>query len=81
MTERTAVTAGAARTVDVCGDSTVKPGLGAMPIPGPGIWGQPTDRAQAVAVLGRAIELEGNFIGASPGRARPGTMPGRGAAR
>ncbi|GAC1528976.1 MAG: aldo/keto reductase [Acidimicrobiales bacterium] len=32
-------------------------GFGAMRLTGPGIWGDPTDRKEAVAVLRRAIEL------------------------
>lgn len=32
-------------------------GFGAMRITGPGIWGPPADRAEALAVLRRAIEL------------------------
>ena len=37
-------------------------GFGAMRITGKGIWGPPTDRAQAVKVLRRAVELGINFI-------------------
>ena len=37
-------------------------GYGAMQLTGPGIWGEPTDRAQAVAVLRRAVELGINLI-------------------
>jgi pyridoxine 4-dehydrogenase len=37
-------------------------GFGAMRITGEGIWGQPTDRAEAVRVLRRAVELGINFI-------------------
>src|SRR5207249_611432 len=32
-------------------------GYGAMQLTGPGIWGAPADRAQAMAVLRRAVEL------------------------
>jgi pyridoxine 4-dehydrogenase len=32
-------------------------GYGAMQLPGPGIWGPPTDRHAALAVLRRAVEL------------------------
>ena len=32
-------------------------GYGAMQLPGPGIWGPPTDRHAAIAVLRRAVEL------------------------
>jgi pyridoxine 4-dehydrogenase len=37
-------------------------GFGAMRITGKGIWGEPADRAQAVRVLRRAVELGINFI-------------------
>jgi pyridoxine 4-dehydrogenase len=37
-------------------------GFGAMRITGEGIWGQPADRAEAIRVLRRAIELGINFI-------------------
>jgi pyridoxine 4-dehydrogenase len=32
-------------------------GYGAMRLPGPGVWGPPRDRATAIAVLRRAVEL------------------------
>ena len=37
-------------------------GFGAMRITGEGIWGEPADRAEAVRVLRRAVELGINFI-------------------
>lgn len=37
-------------------------GYGAMRITGEGIWGEPADRASALAVLKRAVELGVNFI-------------------
>ena len=37
-------------------------GYGAMQLTGPGVWGQPADRAQAIAVLRRAVELGINLI-------------------
>jgi pyridoxine 4-dehydrogenase len=37
-------------------------GFGAMRITGPGIWGEPTDRAEAIATLKRVPELGINFI-------------------
>src|SRR6202035_4915941 len=37
-------------------------GFGAMRITGNGIWGEPADRAEAVRVLRRAIQLGINFI-------------------
>ncbi|HYL98377.1 MAG TPA: aldo/keto reductase [Blastocatellia bacterium] len=40
----------------------VRLGYGAMRITGKGIWGEPADRAEAVRVLRRAVELGINFI-------------------
>lgn len=37
-------------------------GFGAMRITGKGIWGQPKDHKEAVAVVKRAVELGINFI-------------------
>ncbi len=37
-------------------------GYGAMQLTGPGVWGQPADRGEAIAVLRRAIELGINLI-------------------
>lgn len=37
-------------------------GFGAMRITGKGIWGEPSDRGEAIAVLRRAVELGVNFI-------------------
>ena len=37
-------------------------GFGAMRITGDGVWGEPADRAEAVRVLRRAVELGINFI-------------------
>ena len=37
-------------------------GFGAMRITGGGVWGEPADRAEAVRVLRRAVELGINFI-------------------
>src|ERR1700733_13745312 len=37
-------------------------GFGTMRITGKGIWGQPADRAEAVRVLRRAVELGIDFI-------------------
>jgi len=52
-----------AGTIDVGGDLTVaRMGFGAMRITGAGIWGQPPDRDEALAVLRRAVELGVNFI-------------------
>jgi aryl-alcohol dehydrogenase-like predicted oxidoreductase len=52
-----------AGTMQIGGDLTVnRLGFGAMRITGPGIWGDPPDHDQAVAVLRRAVELGVTFI-------------------
>ena len=37
-------------------------GYGAMQLTGPGVWGEPADRVQAIAVLRRAVELGINLV-------------------
>lgn len=55
--------ASAAGTIDIGGDLTVnRLGFGAMRITGDGVWGEPTNREEAKAVLRRAVELGVNFI-------------------
>jgi pyridoxine 4-dehydrogenase len=55
--------AAAAGTIDIGGDLTVnRMGFGAMRITGPGIWGEPPSRDQAIATLRRVVELGVNFI-------------------
>jgi pyridoxine 4-dehydrogenase len=50
-------------TFNIGGDlPVVRLGYGAMRITGPGIWGEPHDREEAIRVLRRAIELGVNFI-------------------
>ena len=52
-----------AGTVTLGGELTVhRLGYGAMRVTGAGIWGPPKDRAGALAVLRRAVELGVNFI-------------------
>src|SRR5215212_2678277 len=47
----------------VLGDLTVnRLGFGAMRVCGPQVWGEPKDRAGALAVLRRAYELGHDFI-------------------
>jgi pyridoxine 4-dehydrogenase len=59
-TERPALESGAFR---IGGDLPVtRLGYGAMRITGPGIWGDPPDRHQAIRVLRRAVDLGVNFI-------------------
>ena len=53
----------AVATIDLGGDLTVRRlGFGAMRITGPGIWGDPPDHDEAIAVLRRAVDLGVNFI-------------------
>ena len=50
-------------TFSLGGELTVRRlGFGAMRITGEGIWGDPDDRDEAIAVLRRAVELGVNFI-------------------
>jgi pyridoxine 4-dehydrogenase len=50
-------------TFSLGGDLTVnRLGYGAMRITGPGIWGEPKDRGEALGVLKRAVELGVHFI-------------------
>jgi aryl-alcohol dehydrogenase-like predicted oxidoreductase len=52
-----------ARTFRLGGELEVRRlGFGAMRITGPGIWGEPPDRAAAIAVVRRAVELGMNMI-------------------
>ena len=45
------------------GDHTVRRlGFGAMRITGDGVWGEPADRDEALAVLRRAVDLGVNLI-------------------
>ena len=55
--------AAAAGTITLGGELTVsRMGFGAMRLTGRGIWGPPADRAEAVRVLQRAVELGVTFI-------------------
>jgi pyridoxine 4-dehydrogenase len=47
---------------EIAGRTVHRLGFGAMRITGPGIWGEPADRAECVAVLRRAVELGVDFI-------------------
>jgi aryl-alcohol dehydrogenase-like predicted oxidoreductase len=59
----TSLLAGAAGTFSFGGDlEVVRLGYGAMRITGPGIWGPPADRDEALRVLRRTTELGINFI-------------------
>jgi pyridoxine 4-dehydrogenase len=53
----------AAGTFEIGDDlPVVRLGYGAMRLTGPGIWGEPRDRGEAIDVLRRAVELGVNFI-------------------
>jgi pyridoxine 4-dehydrogenase len=59
----TTLSAANAGTITLGGELTVnRLGLGAMRLTGDGIWGPPKDRAAAIDVLRRAVELGVNFI-------------------
>jgi pyridoxine 4-dehydrogenase len=57
-----AVTAAESGTFEIADRTVHRLGFGAMRITGPGIWGEPADRAESIAVLRRAIELGVDFI-------------------
>src|SRR2546421_6575512 len=53
----------ASGTFVIGGDIAVhRLGFGAMQLTGPGVWGEPRDHAEAIAVLRRALELGINLI-------------------
>jgi pyridoxine 4-dehydrogenase len=57
------LSAASAGTITLGGELTVnRLGFGAMRLTGDGVWGPPKDRAAAIAVLRRAVELGVNFI-------------------
>ena len=57
------VTAAAGGSFTLGGDLPIhRLGFGAMRITGRGIWGEPRDRKESIAVLRRAVELGVNFI-------------------
>jgi len=59
----TSLSAASAGALTLGGELTVnRLGFGAMRLTGDGIWGPPKDRASALAVLRRAVELGVNFI-------------------
>lgn len=62
MTSSNTVSATASGTFEIAGKTIHRLGFGAMRITGPGIWGEPADRAGAIATLRRAIELGVDFI-------------------
>ncbi|HUP50816.1 MAG TPA: aldo/keto reductase [Thermoanaerobaculia bacterium] len=63
MSRKHTSTAVSSGTFSLGGDLTVhRLGFGAMRVTGEGIWGPPGDRAGALAVLRRAVELDVNLI-------------------
>jgi aryl-alcohol dehydrogenase-like predicted oxidoreductase len=57
------LSAAAAGTLSIGADLRVhRLGFGAMRLTGPGVWGAPADRPEAIRVLRRALELGVNFI-------------------
>src|ERR1700685_4469237 len=62
-TEAASLSAASAGKITLGDELTVnRLGFGAMRLTGDGIWGPPKDRAAAIAVLRRAVELGVNFI-------------------
>jgi pyridoxine 4-dehydrogenase len=60
ITQRPATASG---TFTIGGDLTVyRLGFGTMRLTGPGIWGPPADKQEAIAVLHRALELGVNLL-------------------
>jgi pyridoxine 4-dehydrogenase len=59
---QTTLPAHASGTFDIAGKTVHRLGFGAMRLTGPGIWGEPADRAEAVRVVRRAVELGVDFI-------------------
>src|SRR5690348_13679862 len=56
-------TAAESGTFQLGGDLPIhRLGFGAMRLTGTGIWGEPRDRAEAIRVLRRAVDLGVNFI-------------------
>src|ERR1022692_751882 len=63
MNQATSLSAANGGTIKLGGELTVnRLGFGAMRLTGDGVWGPPKDRASAIAVLRRAVELGVNFI-------------------
>jgi pyridoxine 4-dehydrogenase len=52
----------ASGTFEIAGRTVHRLGFGAMRITGPGIWGEPADRAECVRVVRRAVELGVDLI-------------------
>ena len=61
-TESTTRPAGGAGTYRLADREVRRVGYGAMQLPGPGVFGPPRDRDEALRVLRRAVELGVNHI-------------------
>ena len=63
ITQASKANAAASGTFKIGGELAVhRLGFGAMRVTGPGIWGEPADRAEALSTLRRVPELGVNFI-------------------
>lgn len=60
--ENGVVSATKSGTFEIAGKPVHRLGFGAMRLTGPGIWGEPADRKEAVAVVRRAVELGVDFL-------------------
>lgn len=49
-------------TFEIAGKTVSRLGFGTMRFTGRGIWGEPADRAECIAVMRRAVELGVQFI-------------------
>jgi aryl-alcohol dehydrogenase-like predicted oxidoreductase len=62
MPDTTTAPAHQSGTFSLAGRTVHRLGFGAMRLTGPGIWGEPADRAECIRVLRRAIELGVDLI-------------------
>ena len=62
VTEQATAPAHSSGTFEIAGKTVHRLGYGAMRLTGKGIWGPPADRAEAVRVVQRAVELGVDFI-------------------
>jgi pyridoxine 4-dehydrogenase len=62
VTSSSALPNHASGTFQIAGKTVHRLGFGAMRLTGKGIWGEPADRAEAIRVVRRAVELGVDFI-------------------
>jgi aryl-alcohol dehydrogenase-like predicted oxidoreductase len=62
MPEHETAPAHASGTFSIAGKTVHRLGFGAMRLTGPGVWGEPNDRAECIRVLRRAVELGVDLI-------------------